>query len=283
MTGSLSLLVLIVSVLFIFPIATVKVGYESEFPLRSHKFSLPIEMKKFWLPVVVILTLTILVLNFMGATLTLDLIDHALFPQQYDVSEKISLRDFLHLDYLAFSLTYFGSCYLWGRKQARIDKEDIRIFKAENKRALIFHQNSKFIGFWGTFFHTGEAVDIHIDVLTSGERLYTGLLYYYEANNESLSGLALTHTKRFLDKLEGIKGNDEEKYSIPGRVTYFNGAQINNINIRFVEQQIGGSGESQPPVLVVGQNLNLEDPELKKILEIEIDKIIKDFPAPPPP
>lgn len=57
-----------------------------------------------------------------------------------------------------------------------------------------------------------------------------------------------------------VKGNDESKYNIPGKVTYFNGAQIKNINIRLVERE-------DDNLLILGKNFSIDDQELQKMID----------------
>lgn len=196
MTGSLSLLVLISFVFFIFPISLWKAGYDFQFPLRSHKFSFPTELVKFYIPYLVIFFIAVGIFTCFGFEPNWELFDHALFPHLKNLS-PISMREILNLQTILFFILLYSLSFAAGFGCGKLD--NYRIARAmSNGFDLFAISNVKLVGLWGALFNSGRTPQVHLDVLTVGDILYSGMLYHYEVNDENLVGLALKQTKRFL-------------------------------------------------------------------------------------
>lgn len=282
--GSISLTAIFIFAFILLPVAILKIGFELHFPLLRHKFSLPLEVKRFYSNLLLVYAVTyfgMLISNaifeyFFSFELGINwhFIDSALFNkpsvQSVSFADAIEWPTFLFL-----SIVYFLS-WLWGICLGK--KQRLAIVDAISSGKDLFNfRDINMFGIWAAVLHTQDNIKVTIDILTTSDRVYTGKLYHYETNEDGLFSISLKSAQRFLVNLDEIKGKDEEKYLIPGEITFFLSSQIRNINIRTIEKETS-------EVLYISEKFNLDmlEEELKKHQEI-FNKIRKNGNSVTPP
>lgn len=269
--ASFSLLALFVLVLFFVPVAIFKIGYEKKVPLIKHDFSLPLELRQFYLSVVSIMVIAGFVFGFFSE------FDAALADKIFFSSPSIqaSVKDFCTLPNFLYFIVTYGLCFLFGVLSGHWKIVEIRKH-LENGNPLFELKDISLFGLWtAIIFSKKGTLTLSLDILTDGDLLYSGDLYHYEKTEGNLSTITLKNTKRFLVPIDKVKGNDEKKYLIPGEFTYFFISKIKNINIRAIV-------EEKDKLVFWGETVIGELAKSKKFKE-ELEKIMNELSQPPPP
>lgn len=270
MTG-VSLPVLLIFLLLVLPVCFIKLGYDRKFPLKAHQFSMPIEIQKFYLPVFSWGLLFFLVSGWCGLTPQWSVFDHALFPAA-NPSEAPRAADLVNWQTVSFLAVFYLSTWGTGMGLGLWDRK--RVTDAINGSGnFLLNPTVKLVGLWGALLNVKGQSKISVDVLAVGDILYSGTLFHYEFTGDQLTSLALKDAKRFLVPLSEVQGKDENNYPIPGRITYFNGSQIKNVNIRNIEEEKDGT-------LILAENfLGFKIEELEELMEAAVKETgVKDRP-----
>lgn len=248
--GSVSFLVVLLFFYFVLPVTLLKIGYDRVLPLRRHKFSFPVEFRKFYFPATAVLAFLCVIFYFLGFNLQWDIFNAALIPNYKSHDGVVTLERVANAETISFFSSLFIMSFWCGCLRAKRHKKQME--RAARDGEDFFAQDQvKMIGFWQTlevhYRKSGRRgltknkkkpkLTVTLDVLIEGDRLYTGTLFHLDLSDDSLKSIALKGTRRFLVPLDEVKGNDESKYDIPGEITYFNVEKIKNINIRRIEEE----------------------------------------------
>jgi hypothetical protein len=259
MSESLSLLVLTISILLILPIALWKSFHDYKFPLISHEFSFPIELRRFYFPYLGVFFGLCSIYFFLGFVPNWSFFDRAIFPAG-ESGVKTGIQEVLNYPTLIFLVLLYLLSGLGGTFFGTLHRQKITKAMAESKDFFAI-QDVKLVGLWGALLNRGRKLTVNLDILISGNLLYSGTLFYYEADKSKINVLALKNTRRYLIPLSEVRGTEERKFDIPGDVTYFPGSTIKNINIRNIILE-------EDDRVIYGKNIDAKSiEELEKIFE----------------
>lgn len=237
---SISSLAFFIFLILIIPVSINKIAYENVFPLIKHKFSLPLEIKQFYVPVILIEILCALVFQI-WTKINYPLLDAIIFGKDLATKYSPTIKEVFNGPNLLYFIIVYLLCYFLGRANAKAFLNKIRKH-IKDEKPLFELKDITLFGIWSAIIYSREEkVVFNLDILTDGDLLYSGELYHYDLAEDGLQTVTLKNTKRFLVSIDKVQGKNEKKYSIPGELTHFVASKVKNINIRSIVGSSDGS------------------------------------------
>ena len=237
--GSLPLLAVFVLLIFIFPFLVWKAFHDHAFPLAIERLPLYREFRQFYIWFLLSFIVPIGFFSLSNYTYDTKFYALLLFPSNIPheglgdlIEGEIATKpNVVFLVFLYAQSAFFGYHH-GGINLKRLKKH------LDRSRDLYQSSFTELVGFWGALLKSSpkRIPVVTLNIFTKSGVLYEGRLFDYAVKDSCLANVALKDVERFIvEDIKEVHGDkNERRYSIPGDVVYFEGADISNVNVKSI-------------------------------------------------